>query len=62
VYTVAKSSYPVERAVRKLTKPAKLFVLVLVLDKPGITLCKIQEELLCMLYIQIDIANICGFL
>jgi len=59
---IAKSPYPKERAARKLTDPAKLFVLQLVLEKPGITLHEIQEQLLFTLFIQIDLANICRLL
>jgi len=59
---IAKSPYPKERAARKLTDPVKLFVLQLVLEKPGISLHEIQEQLLFTLFIQIDITSICRLL
>jgi len=43
--TVSKSPYPKHRAARKLTDPAKLFILHFVLEKPGITVHEIQGEL-----------------
>jgi len=39
-----------------LTEPAKLFILQLLLENPGITLHEVQEQLLQILLIQIDIA------
>ena len=60
--TVDKLPYPKERATRKLTDPAKLFIFHLVLNSPGITLREIQEELLYTLLIQIDVSNICRLL
>ena len=56
---VAKSSYPTERAARRLTEPAKLFILQLLLENPGNALHEVQEQLLQMSFIQIDITNIC---
>jgi len=53
--TVSKSPYPKHRGARKLTDPAKLFILHLVLEKPGITL----HELLDTLLLEIDVSNIC---
>lgn len=43
--SIQKKPYPKERASRKLTTCAQLFVLNLVLQKPGIYLHEIQEEL-----------------
>jgi len=60
--SIAKYLYPTERAAKKLTDPTKLFILQLVLEKPGITLREIQEQLLYTLLIVIDIAKICRFL
>jgi len=57
--TVSKSPYPKHRAARKLTDPTKLFIFHLVLGKPGITLCEVQEELLNTLLLEIDVFNIC---
>ena len=57
--TVAKLPYPKERVNRKLTDPAKLFI---VLKSPGITFYEILEELLHTLLTQIDVSNICRLL
>ena len=38
--------YPVERAFRKLTKPLQIIVLHLVLERPGIYLQEIRDELM----------------
>jgi len=57
--TVSKSPYPKHKTARKLTDPAKLFILHLVLEKPGITLYEIQGELLDTLLLEIDVSNIC---
>ena len=60
--TVQRFISTTERAARKLTDLAKLFILQLVLEKPRITLREIQEQLLHTLLIAIDIANICRVL
>ena len=47
---------------RKLTEPAQLFVLNLVLQKPGIYLCEIQKEIQEFLTLEISLGTICKFL
>ena len=49
-------------AARKLTYPAILLILHLVMEKPGIILYKIQEELFGLLLIKIDVLNNCRFI
>jgi len=60
--TITKRPYPQDRTARKLTYPAQLLILHLVMEKPGITLHEIQEELLGLLLIKIDASNICRFI
>lgn len=59
---VSKRSYPADKAFRKLTDPAQLLVLHMVLDKPGITLREMQNELQNMLLLDLDTSTICRFL
>lgn len=47
---VAKKPYPKEKCARKLTLPAQLLVLHLVIDKPSLYLSEIQSELETTLY------------
>ena len=49
--TVSKKMYPREKASRKLTNPAELLILSLVISKPGILLKEIQSELILQLMI-----------
>ena len=60
--TVAKLPYPKERATKKLTDPPELFILNIVVERPGITLREIQEDLLYTLLIEVDVSNICRLL
>ena len=57
--TVSKRQYPKDR---KLTDPAQLLVLHLAIERPGIKLQEIQEELLNLLLVDIHVSNICRFL
>ena len=59
---VSKKSYPKEKAFRKLTTPAQLLILNVVVTKPGIYLQEIQEELLNVLELRVDVSTICRFL
>ena len=59
---VSKKSYPKEKAARKLTLPAQLLILQLVMDNPAIYLHEIQKELKHLLLIDVDVSNICRFL
>ena len=60
--TVSKRQYPKDKSARKLTDPAQLLVLHLAMERPGIKLQEIQEELLNLLLVNIHISNICRFL
>ena len=58
---VAKKCYPKEQHFRKLTSPAEMLILNLILKRPGIYLKEIQEELLLQLMIDVDESTICRF-
>ena len=60
--SVSKKLYPKEKAFRKLTTPAQLLILNLVVEKPGIYLQEIQEELQNVLLLAVDVSTICRFL
>ena len=51
--TVSKRDYPKESAGRKLSNPAQLFILHLVIKRPGIYLYKLQSELSDLLGIEV---------
>ena len=59
---VKKKSYPVDKAFRKLNEPAQFFILYLILDRPGIYLREIQNEVLLQLGLDITVSAICKFL
>ena len=58
---VRKRPYP-ERSFIKLTNPAKLLILQLVIDNPGIYLREIKTELMDSLAISVDVSTICKYL
>ena len=60
--SVTKRSYPEGKAFCKLTPPAQLLILHLVLQRPGIFLREIQDELLSALEIEVSESAICKFL
>ena len=60
--SVEKRKYPKENAFRKLTTPAQLLILNLVVQKPGIYLHEMQRSLHDMLMIDVDLSTICRFL
>ena len=60
--SVEKRKYPKENAFRKLTTPAQLLILNLVIQKPGIYLHEMQRSLHDMLMIDVDLSTICRFL
>ena len=60
--SVSKRPYPKDKAFRKLTTPAQLLILHLVLEKPGIYLYEIQRDLVDVLQLQINTSTICRFL
>ena len=57
-----KNTYPKERAYRKLTSPAQLLVLHLVIQKPGIYFHEVQKDVMDTLQLEVDISTICRFL
>ena len=59
---MSKKHYPKEKAFRKLTDPVQLFILNLVVAKPGIYLREIQRELHLVLMLEVEISTICRFL
>ena len=60
--SVSKRPYPKDKAFRKVTMPAQLLILQLVLDKPGIYLHEIQKELETILLLEVSLSTICRFL
>ena len=60
--SLLKKPYPKERASRKLTSLAQQFVLNLILQKPGIYLHEIQEELQHSLLLEVSMSTLCKFL
>jgi transposase len=60
--TLKKKTYPKASASRKLTQPAQLLLLNLVIDRPGILLREMQKELSDMLMLEVDTSTICRFL
>lgn len=51
-----------DKAFRKLTTPAQLLILHLVIEKPGMYLKEIQEVLQHDLLIEVETSTICRFL
>ena len=58
---VSKRQYPKERAARELTAPVQLFILNLVVQRPGIYLQEVQKELEDFLMMNIAVSTICRF-
>ena len=57
--SVTKRPYPEGKAFCKLTSPAQLLILHLVLDRPGIFLRELQDQLLSVLEIEVSESAIC---
>ena len=55
---VSKRSYPKEKSIRKLTVPAQLLILQIVLENPGMFLHEIQEKLKQFLLLEVSNATI----
>lgn len=53
---------PKEKAAAKVTPPAQMFVLHLVLQKPGIYLHEIQKEVEATLLVDVSLSTLCTFL
>ena len=60
--SVSKRPYPKEKAFRKLTQPAQLFVLNLVVDNPAMYLDEVQKRLQTTLMLEVSLSTICRFL
>ena len=61
--TVSKKPYyPADRAFRKINEPVQLFILHLLLQKPGIYLREITAEVKCTLGLDITECAVCKFL
>ena len=60
--SVAKRKYPTDRAARILTAPCQLLILDLVIQRPGIYLHEIQQELEDTLLVDVSISAICKFI
>ena len=60
--TLKKNTYPKDKAYRKLTPTAQMLILHIVVEKPGILLHEIQNQLLEVLLLEVDISTICRFL
>ena len=60
--SVTKRPYPSDKAFRLLTETCQLFILNLLLDRPGIYLREIQQELKDVLDLTITTSAICKFL
>ena len=59
---VQKKIYPLDKAYRKLTEPAQLFILQLVVERPVVYLREIKSELLSELGVDVTVSAICKFL
>ena len=59
---VSKKKYPSEKACRKLTLPVQLLIFHLVIEKPGIRLKEIQDELRDLLWVDVHQSTIFRFL
>ena len=59
--SVHKRPYPKDKAARKLAPIAQLFVLNLVVQKPGIYLHEIQKELQVSLLLEVSLSTLCTF-
>ena len=60
--SIQKRRYPKDKARRKLTPIAQLFILNIVLQKPGIYLHEIQKELQTTLLMEVSLSTLCKFL
>lgn len=57
--SVSKRPYPVEKAFRVITEPVKLFIIHLILQKPGIFLHEITNELRVILGLDVSESAVC---
>ena len=61
-WLVTKRGYPKECLPRKLTEPVQLYILLLVLSKPGIYLHEMQKQVLELTGVELSESSICKFL
>jgi len=59
---VCKRPYPSERAYRKINEPVQHFILFLVLERPGIYLQEIVNEVNAVLGLDVTVSAVCKFL
>ena len=59
---VTKKDYPKDCRETKLTKYAELIILNMVLQKPGVYLREMQEELSCVYGVDVHESTLCKFL
>ena len=59
---MSKKAYPPQQAFRKISEPVQLFILHLLLQKPGIYLCEITADVKCTLGLYITESAACKFL
>ena len=60
--TVNKKVYPRENSFRKMTLPAQVLILNLIIERPSAYLSEIQQEIKDTLLIEVSISTICRFL
>ena len=59
--SVKEKPYPKEKAFRKLTTPCQLLIMNLVIERPGIYLRELQDELRSTLEVEVSLSAICKF-
>ena len=59
--SLKKKPYPKDKAFRKLTTPCQLLIMNLVIERPGIYLRELQDELRSMLEVEVSLSAICKF-
>ena len=61
--SLKKNTYPKDKVYRKVTSTAQMLILHIVVEKPGILLYEVQNQLLEVLLLEVDISTIiCRFL
>ena len=59
--SLKKKPYPKDKAFRKLTTPCQLLIMNLVIERPGVYLCELQDELRSTLEVEVSLSAICTF-
>lgn len=60
--SVAKMVYPAEKASRKISEPVQLFIIHLLLRRPGVYLCEIVSEVQANFQLEITESAVCKFI